>query len=334
MEIAYILDRPELCGGVKVVFQHANLLIEAGHDVTVFAVGKQPEWAAYQGKYIDLERAPHPSMQFDLVVTSFWSTIAVAEQLNLGPIVHYCQGYEASYPHLQSQWREIVEAYRRPYPCFAVSEFLSNYLRETYSKQVFMVPPVLDELFIPGPRETPTAPFKVVVSGIYECTWKGVQTALDAYRELLQNGLSCELTRISLIPVNEEERSQVIADNYVCNQPPSTIASIMQTSDLLLFASQQEEGFGLPLLEAMACGVPVVASDIPSARQITLGKLPLCNVKNPNEFAAQAADILTNDQLWHERSTLGLALAQQYQSATVQQTLCQAVEWAQKCNPT
>jgi glycosyltransferase involved in cell wall biosynthesis len=45
------------------------------------------------------------------------------------------------------------------------------------------------------------------------------------------------------------------------------LAAIYRRSTLLLLPSERE-GFGLPLLEAMACGLPVVASDIPALREI------------------------------------------------------------------
>lgn len=48
------------------------------------------------------------------------------------------------------------------------------------------------------------------------------------------------------------------------------LAAIYRRSMLLLLPSERE-GFGLPLLEAMACGLPVVASDIPALREIGAG---------------------------------------------------------------
>jgi glycosyltransferase involved in cell wall biosynthesis len=45
------------------------------------------------------------------------------------------------------------------------------------------------------------------------------------------------------------------------------LAEVYRRSTLLLLPSERE-GFGLPLLEAMACGLPVVASDIAALREI------------------------------------------------------------------
>jgi glycosyltransferase involved in cell wall biosynthesis len=48
---------------------------------------------------------------------------------------------------------------------------------------------------------------------------------------------------------------------------PSVLAAVYRRADLLLQTSDSE-GFGLPVVEALACGCPVVASDIPVLREV------------------------------------------------------------------
>ncbi len=47
----------------------------------------------------------------------------------------------------------------------------------------------------------------------------------------------------------------------------STLAAVYRRCALLLMPSERE-GFGLPVLEALACGTPVVASDAPALREV------------------------------------------------------------------
>ena len=331
MNIAFVLDRPELCGGVKVVFQDAELLVQRGVDVSVFAIGSLPQWSGYSGNYIDLSKPLETSLTpgtFDLVIATFWSTVLVAEKMNIGPVVHYCQGYEASYPHLQSQSQEIDRVYAKSHPSFTVSKYLADLLHTKFDKPSFVIPPPIDSLFEPKERSKITPPFNILVSGVFECTWKGVETSLRAVKKLRDTGIALKLTRISLLPQSNIERDIINADAFHCCISPKEVAKLTSHADLVLFASQKEEGFGLPLTEALVCGVPTVAANIASAREITRGQQPLVDPLDVDGFYHQALDLLTNRKLWNERAKLGPQLTQPYKAATVSDTLVKGIKWA------
>lgn len=60
------------------------------------------------------------------------------------------------------------------------------------------------------------------------------------------------------------------------------------------------EGFGLPVLEAMACGAPVVASDASAIPEAVSDAGLLADARNPEAFAAALARVLTDDKLRDE----------------------------------
>jgi glycosyltransferase involved in cell wall biosynthesis len=60
------------------------------------------------------------------------------------------------------------------------------------------------------------------------------------------------------------------------------------------------EGFGLPPLEAMACGVPVVASDIPAVREVTGELARLVPPDDPGALAEGLADVLRSATAPHD----------------------------------
>jgi len=64
------------------------------------------------------------------------------------------------------------------------------------------------------------------------------------------------------------------------------------------------EGFGLPPLEAMACGAPVVASAIPSLKETTGGAAWLFDPRRPTDLAEKLLELLGGE---HARRELGEA---------------------------
>ena len=64
-----------------------------------------------------------------------------------------------------------------------------------------------------------------------------------------------------------EERSRRQRVKWLGYVPESDLVALYTGADVFVFASTLE-GFGLPVLEAMACGAPVVASDVPALREV------------------------------------------------------------------
>jgi glycosyltransferase involved in cell wall biosynthesis len=72
------------------------------------------------------------------------------------------------------------------------------------------------------------------------------------------------------------------------------------------------EGFGLPLLEAMASGTPVVASWNTSIPEVVGTAARLVNPSKPEEVAEQIVQVLTHDVLAKQLSKAGLERAGQF----------------------
>lgn len=81
------------------------------------------------------------------------------------------------------------------------------------------------------------------------------------------------------------------------------------------------EGFGIPLLEAMACGCPVVASHIPSTVEIA-GNFPIYFKPHQVESLLAALDIALSEGRDTKRVRMGFKIAGKYSwDETAKQTL-------------
>jgi glycosyltransferase involved in cell wall biosynthesis len=332
MRLTYVLDRPELCGGVKVVFQHAQILHALGHRVTVLAAGEQPSWIRFNGDFVDTRSGPPALPRQDLLIATYWTTIDVAEHLDSGPVAHFCQGYEGDLPHLEPVRSRIEAIYRRPLPTLVAAPHLGELVHGRFGRRFRVTPPPLDPRFRPSWRWRPRRCPWVMISGLFESHVKGIPLALTASRQLSQAGLRHRILRVSTWPLSEGERQILLPDRYLCHVDPRIVASVMRRCDLLLFTSGAAEGFGLPVLEAMAAGVPVVATHIPSMAFIGPDALTLVPPGEARALADAAHRLLKSPTGWRTARRRGRAAARAFAASRIAGGLTAAVEWAARAS--
>jgi glycosyltransferase involved in cell wall biosynthesis len=94
---------------------------------------------------------------------------------------------------------------------------------------------------------------------------------------------------------------------YFLRQVPNeNLVSIYNLASLFVFPSRYE-GFGLPLLEAMSCGVPVVAADNSSIPEIVGDAAILFNAQDVNGISAAMCRVLADESMQARLKLDGLA---------------------------
>jgi glycosyltransferase involved in cell wall biosynthesis len=332
LSVVYLLDDTVLFGGVKVILNQANLLTRRGHSVTVLSRGPLPDWMRLESKFRQVEdfnRQNTPPA--DVTVATYWTTIAPAVEIAHGEAAQYCQGFEATYTHNTDDHPAIVAAYRHPMPALVVSPHLGSLLEKDFDRPSRLVLQPLEVFWKAGlksrlkRRPSPTP--RVLVVGPWEGDWKGVPTALNAVNQMRRSGRNLRLIRLSQYPLTDTERSLLEPDEYHCHLQPEEAAELLRTCDLLLAPSWEQEGFGLPVLEAFASGIPVVASDISSFKEFAGRAAILVPARDPAACAGAALEILDNPGLWRRHRNAGLAVAKKYSPRRAAESAEEALRW-------
>jgi glycosyltransferase involved in cell wall biosynthesis len=332
VRVTYVLGHPTPGGGTKVVAQHAALLREAGAEVTLVAQGARPGWLPFDGPYVDSSVTPPRLPTQDIVIATFWTTLAIAARWAIGPVAHFCQGYEGRLGYLRADWPAIEAAYAVRAPTLTVTPDLATFLAQRFGRACRVARPPVDPLF----RSSRWSPLRhrlrrvpwIAISGVFEADVKDIPTAIDTVSRLRAGGRRCRVLRISSLPLSAREREMLAPDRYLCAVPPSAVARALRGCDLALFTSRAEEGFGLPLLEAMASGVPAVASRIPSTLFMTQQAVPLVTAGDAAAFAAAAGELLDDAARWRRVRADGCEAARRFDREDVLPELLSAVRWA------
>lgn len=132
---------------------------------------------------------------------------------------------------------------------------------------------------------------------------KRVPDTILILKEILNAGLPAKLVLIGDGPErNETERlarELNIIDNVKFLGKQNAFIELLSCADIFLLPSQSES-FGLSALEAMACGVPVVASNIGGIPEVVVhGETGyLAELGDTKRMAKYVIDLVTNSKKW------------------------------------
>ena len=148
---------------------------------------------------------------------------------------------------------------------------------------------------------------------------KGLLELLKAYRILRKTGCNCRLLVVGTGPQEREARRYVATRRmagvvFLGRVSDEEKAQLFRTADVFVSPATGGESFGIVLLEAMAAGAPIVASDIHGYKGVLRrGEQGLLvPPRKPKAIAAATARLLADPALRAEMSASGRARAEEF----------------------
>ncbi|MEG4403405.1 glycosyltransferase family 4 protein [Microcoleus sp. MON2_D5] len=312
MKITFVLPTLSLTGGIRVISIFAELLRKRGHSVFVISLPHpQPSmrqqvksllrgrgWISppenepsffdnlgVEHKIIDRYRPVEDKdvPDADVVVATWWETAEWVAKLSpsKGAKAYFIQHHEI-FDYLPQG--RVEATWMLPMHKITISEWLVELARTKYGdRQVSLAPPTVDtKQFYACPRNKQSVPtVGLMYSTVY---WKGTDIALKAF------SLAAEkIPNLRLVAFGTEAPSSELPlpanAEYVIQPAQDKIKDYYSKCDAWLLASRSE-GFGLPIIEAMACRTPVISTPAGAAPEILSGGTGiLVRPEDPQEMA-------------------------------------------------
>ena len=145
---------------------------------------------------------------------------------------------------------------------------------------------------------------------------KRLDVLLRVFAEMRKEIPDARLVRVGGFTETQMKLIQELGlESAVVNLPfleRPVLAAVYRRATLLLHTAEAE-GFGLPLIEAMACGCPVVASDLPVLREVGGAAACYCRVADISAWKQTTLELLqsrlANPSDWQLRRQAGLSWA-------------------------
>jgi phosphatidyl-myo-inositol alpha-mannosyltransferase len=299
-------------------------MVERGHDVTAFTFAPAPGPRPYHAKVLSgppigpLKRVFGAGLAFRTIDFAQFDVVHAhgdAWAISKVPLVRTFYGTALQEALSATSMRrrvaqtlhyglELVSNIRAP-----VTTAISWNTRRFLPGIDTVVPCAVDRVYRPMPIANRfDEPTILLVAGLLGGRKRG-HLVLSAFREVRR-----QLPHARLIAVTHDAIDQP-GVTALRNVPPQDLASLFQRSWVLCSASSYE-GFGVPLAEAMASGLPVVSTPNPGAREV-LRSGELGRIVQPESLAEALLEVLGDEKLAADLRNRGLKAVQTYALDTV-----------------
>lgn len=283
MKILFLLPHIKIAGGTRVVLSYARELQALGHEIEVLVCGnsrrqaffntllkKRPLWFGKLPCEVRFRFTTDGSIQKwlatyrgDVVIADSWTLSRHLEAVQLDPRIkrfHLVQHDERLY-HGHPEFVSAV--YQNSLKKICVSQWIAERLKKELGVTSSVIPNTIDKDVFNASVHARNRSSEVRILVLdHPYDWKGTNEAVHLVKHVKQKNQSIKLIGIGA----KDSQTSPEYDEFHFGLSGAALASVYAASDIFLCTSW-DEGFGLPALEAMACGAALVTYDNGGSRE-------------------------------------------------------------------
>jgi glycosyltransferase involved in cell wall biosynthesis len=338
MRVTFVAPMVNMGGGIRVIVVYAKALAARGHVVRL--VSQPPKGAPLSRKVKSLFSGhgwpgdPPPPISYldgsgldhrvldrcrpvtdedvpdaDAVIATWWETARWVRDLPIskGAKLYFMQDYGGPGQPLE----RVVETWSYGLKIFTISSFLEQLVHDHVPQEVEVIPNAVDlEVFHAPVRSKGARP----TVGFLYTTYreKGVPVCIEAIRLARREVPELRVVAFGTVaPTPDMPLPEGTV--YHWHASDAELAGIYAACDAWLFPTRRE-GFGLPILEAMACRTPVIGTPAGAAPELLgEGGGILVNLDDPVAMARAIVRVARmEEQEWRAMSDAGYRTAHRW----------------------
>lgn len=334
MKIVFVTPRLSYCGGIRVILTYVSLLRKRGYEVTVISTYRperlkkrikdflkevvcfnRKELAFPLEKKVTYRFLKRPVIESDVpdadvIIATWWETAWWIKDFSSskGVKVYFVQDFGAPYQELE----KISPTWKFPFSIITISHWLAALIRDHACRNDI---DVIENSVDLGKFYAPVR-HKQQELTVGLCYYPASTKGMDLLaRAVMLAQLRLPSLRVKMFGMRPLDAAFCKIKNrvYSFRASDEEIIRIYSSSDAWLFASSRE-GFGLPILEAMACRTPVITTPAGAAPELLKsGGGVLVRPNDPEDMAEAIVKVggLSNED-WRKMSQAAYERATSY----------------------
>ena len=313
MKIAWLIEETTISGATRQQLAQADALIARGHEARIVTKDVPLPWRPSRAEWVCIDELRHYARrEEEVLVGATWPAVRAAFEIAGKRAVHLFLANDADRPEYLPMRNEIEETFRLPIPKLAVTQPLAEAARK-YSTDVTIIGGIVDDDFFRARMPPPNEPMRVLLSGASHNDAQGIDEGYGTVAHARWFHQTLDLVRVSPYAPSREEPLDAVQEFHVA-LTTREMTRLMHSCDVLIAPSRNEIGFGVAVAEALASGLPVVATSIPAYTSIdAVNDFALfAPERNAVELGEKLIELLSDDELRDRLRKRGREVAEQW----------------------